>query len=68
MTAVSANIPAAEKRPPRMTMHLGLGLDQFLRCPDSTLNPISSKISATAKQILTGKIGEFASHDEIGTE
>lgn len=51
-TVVKENTPAAENKPSRMIRQLGLGVFQFLRWPDSTLNPINSKISAMEKQIL----------------
>lgn len=51
-TVVKANTPAAENTPSLRTRQLGLGLDHFLKCPDSTLSPINNKISPTAKETL----------------
>lgn len=51
-TVVNEKTPAAENKPSRRMRQFGLGLFQFLRWPDSTLNPINNKISPTAKQIL----------------
>ena len=48
----SPNTPAAENRPCLMVRQVGLGVDQSLRCPDSTLRPTNNKISPTEKQIL----------------
>lgn len=51
-TVPSPKTPADVNKPCRMTRQLGRGVSQFLRCPDSTLSPMSSRISPTAKHVL----------------
>lgn len=47
--------PAAENTPCPITRQLCLGVFHLLKCPDSTLSPISSSISPTANEILSNK-------------
>lgn len=56
--------PADVNTPSLMIRQLGLGLDQSFRCPDSTLNPISSIISPTAKQSQVEKKKKAACQDK----
>ncbi|KAG5632652.1 hypothetical protein H5410_004369 [Solanum commersonii] len=44
--------PAAENNPCPSTKQLSIGVSQCLRCPDSTLSPISNNISPTANETL----------------